>query len=240
MRVLGLVPARGGSKGVPRKNVRSLAGLPLLAWTAEAALGARALARVVLTTDDAEVAAVGRACGLEVPFLRPAALAGDAAPTLPAVQHALAHLESEGDQFDAVCLLQPTSPFRRSEDVDACVALLATGGADTVLSVLPVPAEHNPHWVYLRAPDGALRLATGEAAPVPRRQALPPAYHRDGAVYVTRRDVVMEGNSLYGARVLGYEMPPERGVNIDTPDDWARAEALAERLCAAAVGEGAA
>lgn len=229
MRVLGLVPARGGSKGVPRKNVRPLGGRPLVAWTAEAALGARALARVVLSTDDADVAVAGRACGLEVPFVRPAELARDDTPTLPVVQHAVRQLEAGGDRFDAVCLLQPTSPFRTSADIDACVALLAEG-ADTVLSVLPVPHEYNPHWVYVRGDGGALRLATGEAAPVPRRQALPPAFHRDGAVYVTRRDVVMEQGSLYGARVVGYETDPARAVNIDTPDDWARAERMVESL----------
>lgn len=232
LRVLGLVPARGGSKGVPRKNVRPLAGRPLLAWTADAARAARSLTRVVLSTDDAEVAAVGRACGLDVPFLRLPELARDDTPTLPVVQDVVRRLEAAGDRYDAVCLLQPTSPFRRSTDVDACVALLASGEADTVLSVLPVPAEYNPHWVYFRAPDGSLDLATREPAPIPRRQALPPAFHREGSVYVTRRDIIMERDSLYGPRVLGYEVDPARSVNIDTPDDWARAERVAERLCA--------
>lgn len=225
MRVLGLVPARGGSKGVPRKNIRPLGGRPLLQWTAEAALGARTLARVVLSTDDPEIADAGRRCGLEVPFLRPAELAGDRAPTLPAVQHALSELERTGDRFDAVCLLQPTSPFRTSEDIDACVTLLEEGGADAVVSVRRVPDEHNPHWVYFRDESGALRLSTGEAQPIPRRQELPPAFHREGSVYVTRRDVVM-GGSLYGTRLLAYEVDPARSVNIDTMDDWARAEAL--------------
>jgi CMP-N,N'-diacetyllegionaminic acid synthase len=226
MRVLGLVPARGGSKGVPRKNVRPLGGRPLLHWTAEAALAATRLSRVVLTTDDPEIAEVGGAGGLEVPFLRPAELARDETPTLPVVQHALRMLEAAGDRFDAVCLLQPTSPFRTPQDIDACVALLAAGDADAVVTVLRVPAEHNPHWVYFRGGDGALRLATGEAEPIPRRQALPPAFHRDGSVYVTRRDVVLDGHSLYGGRVLGYETDAARSVNVDDLDDWARAEAM--------------
>lgn len=225
MRVLGLIPARGGSRGVPRKNVRELCGRPLLAYTAEAALAARTLARVVLSTEDDEVAAVGRACGVEVPFRRPAALARDDTAMLPVVQHALAELEAAGDRFDAVCLLQPTNPLRQAADVDACVTLLATGAADAVVTVLPVPAEHNPHWVYFASEAGLLRLSTGEPTPIPRRQALPPAYHREGSVYVTRRDVVMHEHSLYGARLLGHLLDPARSVNIDTPDDWRRAEA---------------
>jgi CMP-N-acetylneuraminic acid synthetase len=225
MRVLGIVPARGGSKGIPGKNVRPLGGKPLLAWTAEAALAARRLSRVVLTTDDEKIAEVGRACGLEVPFLRPAELARDDTPTLPVLQHAVSELEKKGDRFDAVCLLQPTSPFRRAGDIDGCIELLESAGLDAVVSVLPVPPEHNPHWVYFRDGDGLLRLATREEQPIPRRQELPPAFHRDGAVYVTRREVLMEGNSLYGRRLGGF-IADSRSVNLDTPADWERAESL--------------
>lgn len=225
MRVLGIVPARGGSKGIPGKNVRPLGGKPLLAHTAEAALAARRLSRVVLTTDDEKIAEVGRSCGLEVPFLRPAELARDDTPTLPVLQHAVAELEKTGDRFDAVCLLQPTSPFRRAGDIDGCIELLETEGLDAVVSVLAVPPEHNPHWVYFRDGGGLLRLATGEDQPIPRRQELPPAFHRDGSVYVTRRDVLMEGNSLYGRRLGGF-LADSRSVNLDTPADWERAERL--------------
>jgi CMP-N-acetylneuraminic acid synthetase len=226
MRVLGLIPARGGSKGVPRKNVRALLGKPLLQYTADAALSSLRLARVVLSTDDAEIAEMGRACGLETPFLRPVDLAQDDTPTLPVVIHAISWLEARGDRFDAVCLLQPTNPLRRSGDIDACIDLLEATGADAVVSVLPVPAEHNPHWVYFEGKDGLLRLSTGEQAPLPRRQDLPPAFHRDGSVYVTRRDVVMQQDSLYGDSLVGYVMDPRRTVNIDSLEDWERAEAL--------------
>lgn len=231
MRVLGLIPARGGSKGVPRKNIKPLAGRPLLAYTADAALAAKSLARVVLTTEDEEIAAVGRACGLDVPFMRPAELAEDTTPTLPVVIHALRTLEAAGERFDAVCLLQPTNPLRSSADIDRCVELLQ--GADSVLSVLAVPHEYNPHWVYFRDEMGMLRLSTGEATPIARRQDLPPAYHRDGSVYVTRTEVVLTEKSLYGKRVLSYLIAPERSVNIDTLEDWERAERmLREAGCA--------
>ncbi len=226
MKVLGLIPARGGSKGVPRKNIRFLAGKPLLGYTAEAALAAKRLTRVVLSTDDEEIAEVGRGYGIEVPFLRPVELAEDITPTLPVVQHAIHFLELRGHQFDAVCLLQPTNPLRRTSDIDDCIELMESAKADTVFTMLAVPAEHNPHWVYFKNADSGLRLSTGESSPIPRRQDLPPAFHREGSVYVARRDVVMLGNSLYGARVIGYEIEGSRSVNIDNLEDWKKAERL--------------
>lgn len=226
MRVLGLIPARGGSKGMPRKNIRPLCGRPLLAYTADAAHGARLLSRTILSTDDPEIAEEGRRCGLDVPFLRPAELAQDTTPTLPVVIHALRWLEQHGEHVDAVCLLQPTHPLRGSDTIDACIALLATSGADAVVTLLPVPSQYNPHWVYWRDEDGRLRLSTGAAQPIPRRQDLPPAFHREGSVYVTRRDVVIEDHSLYGQNVVGQLVDPEWSVNIDGPADWQRAERL--------------
>lgn len=223
LRVLGLIPARGGSKGVPRKNIKLLCGKPLLEYTAQAALASRFLTRVILSTDDAEVAEVGIACGLEVPFLRPRDLAADDTPMLPVVQHAVRWMESQGESFDCVCLLQPTNPLRQAKDIDACIDLLEQSGADGVVTVLEVPSEYNPHWVYFQTREGALHLSTGEVEPISRRQDLPPAFHREGSVYVTRRNVVMCGNSLYGERLVGYRMDPAESVNIDTPEDWQRA-----------------
>lgn len=232
MKVLGVIPARGGSKGVPRKNIRLLHGKPLLQYTAEAALAAARLSRVILTTDDAEIAEVGRQCGLEVPFLRPAELALDDTPTLPVLQHAVRKVEEKGERYDAICLLQPTNPFRRPDVIDACIELLEDRCADCAITVLCVPPEHNPHWVFFPGSEGLLHLSTGEAAPIARRQELPPAYHREGSVYVTRRDVLMLQNSLYGKRVAGFLIDDAKSVNIDTQDDWKRAE---ERLAGAQV-----
>ncbi|MEP6903238.1 MAG: acylneuraminate cytidylyltransferase family protein, partial [Actinomycetota bacterium] len=147
MKVLGLIPARGGSKGVPRKNIRLLNGKPLLAYTAETALQCKTLARVILSTEDAEIADVGRTCGLDVPFMRPLELAQDSTPSLNVVRHALLTLQANGEDFDAICLLQPTNPLRRADDIDACVELLIRTKADSVISVLPVPHEYNPKWV---------------------------------------------------------------------------------------------
>lgn len=220
MRVLGLIPARGGSKGIPRKNLHPVNGQPLLALTIGPALAAARLDRVILSTDDEEIAAAGRALGADVPYLRPASLATDTAPTLPVIQHALSFCDESGDRFDAVCLLQPTSPMRTAADIDACIGLLESTGADSVFSMLPVPHHYNPHWVFEETGDGLLRLSTGEKQIIPRRQELPPAYHRDGSIYVTRRQTLLEGNSLYGSRIRGYLMNyGDTPVNIDTPQD---------------------
>lgn len=225
-KVLGLIPARGASKGVPRKNIKLLCGKPLLEYTAESALACRFLSRVILSTDDEEVAEVGLRCGLEVPFLRPAELAADDTPMLPVVQHSVRWMEQLGERFDAICLLQPTNPLRRAKDIDGCIELLMQSEADAVVTVLPVPAEYNPHWVYFEDNDGGLYLSTGDPSPIARRQDLPPAFHREGSVYVTRRDVVMEGNSLYGERLIGYRLDSAASVNIDTTEDWQRAAVM--------------
>jgi CMP-N-acetylneuraminic acid synthetase len=226
MRVLGLIPARGGSKGIPRKNIRPLAGKPLLQYTVEAAQATRRLCRLILSTDDAEIAEIGRRLGLEVPFLRPAELAADETPMLAVVQHCQKFLEERGQAYDAVCLLQPTHPLRGPETVDACIAQLDSSGADAVVTVLPVPQAFNPHWVYFQDGTGALRISTGEETPIPRRQDLPPAFCREGSVYVIRWDLPMRKDTLYGRDLRGFPVDPVRSINLDTPDDWARAEAL--------------
>ena len=229
MKVLGIIPARGGSKGIPRKNIKFLCGKPLLAYTIESASNARRLTRTILSTENQKIADVGRSLGIDVPFLRPPELSKDASPTLPVVQHALETLERRGEHYDAVCLLQPTNPLRRSADIDYCIELLEKTGADSVISVLPVPAKYNPNWVYWKYEDGRLCLSTGENEPIPRRQDLPPAFHREGSVYVTRTDVVRIQQSLYGKKILGYEISPEFSSNIDTPGDWQEIEGRISR-----------
>jgi CMP-N-acetylneuraminic acid synthetase len=229
VRILGLIPARGGSKSIPRKNIKDLCGKPLLQYTAEAALSSTLLTKVILSTEDKEIAEVGKRCGLEVPFLRPVELAGDETPTLPVVQHALQWFEDRKEHFDAVCLLQPTNPLRGADIIDACIKQLEESGADAVVTVLPVPAEYNPHWVYFQGDYGHLYLSTGEKTPISRRQDLPAAFHREGSVYVIHYKVVMQKSSLYGDRLIGFPIDPENSVNIDTPEDLRRAELLLKK-----------
>lgn len=225
MRVLGLIPARGGSKGIPRKNIRPLAGKPLIAWTIEAARQSRLLTRVILSTEDEEIAAVGRAWGVDVPFLRPVELAQDDTPTLPVVLHALKNCEKGGEIFDAVCLLQPTAPLRRPEWIDGCIERLASSDAEAVVTVCRIPDEYHPQWAIRKDTEGWLHFWSEGAIP-PRRQELPPVFHREGSVYVTRRRVLVEEGSLYGKKLAGFEVAREETVNLDTEEDWRRAEAM--------------
>lgn len=226
-RVLGIVPARGGSKGIPRKNIRLLDGKPLLAYTAAAALGSACLSRVLLTTDDEEIAEVGKGAGLEVPFMRPADLATDSTPMIDVVLHTLQWVQSRGEAYDAICLLQPTSPLRSGRTIDRCISSLWERDVETVVSVRPVPSEYNPHWVYFATPDGLLEPSIRNAQTIPSRQELPPAYHRDGSVFVARSQIVMTRHSLYGTKTLGLLSPEEEAFDLDTEEQW---ELLERRL----------
>lgn len=225
MKILGLIPARGGSKGIPGKNIKTLGGKPLLAYTAEAALAVPYLSDVVLTTEDQAIAEVGNTCGLSVPFLRPTHLATDSTPTLPVILHALDWFAQQGQHFDALCLLQPTNPFRTTAEILQGIELFQTQAADTVLSVRPVPKEYHPSWVYLPKADGSLGLASGDPQPIPRRQELSPAFHRDGSLYITKTSVILQRQSLYGDKVCGFE-PQSPYLNLDTMQDWHTAEAM--------------
>lgn len=228
MVAIGLIPARGGSKGIVRKNIAMLAGKPLLAWTAEAALGSRRLRGTILSTDDEEIASVGKACGLEVPFRRPPELASDTAPSIDVLTHAVQWLDAAGRQADLIVLLQPTAPLRTSEDIDGALSSLDRTQADSVVSVAEVPSHFSPEWQLSLSPASEIRLLDGRPLSeiVPRRQLLSKTFYRNGAVYAVRREVLTSRRSLYGERCVGYVMPAERSVNIDGPEELAEAERL--------------
>lgn len=226
MNILAVIPARGGSKGIPGKNIRLLGGKPLLAWSLEAARAANSVQEVIVSTEDAQIAKVAAALGAEPPFLRPAALAADQTPTLPVVQHLLDEFKRSGKIFDAVCLLQPTSPFRMPGFVETAIQKFLNSGADSLISVRKVPDEFNPHWIFEEGESGFLKLATGEETIITRRQDLPPAYQRDGSVYLTRTDVILEEKSLYGKKIAWLENQSPLHVNLDLPPDWEEAERL--------------
>lgn len=226
MKILGLIPARGGSKGIPGKNIKSLGGKPLLQYTFEAAKNSTLLSRVIMSSDDPEIIRIAEEIGLEVPFIRPAALAADNTSSLEVIQNALSFFGQKGENFDAVCLLQPTTPFRRSGLIDEAIGKYISGNFDSLLSVREVPAEFNPHWVFEKNESGGLRLATGEKEIISRRQELPVAYHRDGAIYITKVEVLQKQNSLYGNNIGFIDTTGDPYVNIDTPKDWKEAERL--------------
>ncbi|MGH7895511.1 MAG: cytidylyltransferase domain-containing protein [Candidatus Binatia bacterium] len=229
MKILAVVPARGGSRGIPRKNIRLLCGRPLLAWTADVARAAKTLDRVVLTTDDTEIAEVGRGAGLEVPFLRPAELARDDTPGVAPVLHALDWLAAhEGYRPDAVMLLQPPSPLRRAEHIEEAVALFERTGADCVVSICQ--PDYHPYWMKVIR-DGVLAPFMREGARYNARQELPPVYRTNGAIYLARADRVLERRTFELERTVPYVMRREDSVNIDDEFDWWIAEQrLRERV----------
>ena len=228
MKILGLIPARGGSRGVPGKNIKPLNGKPLIAYTIEAALKSSSLNRLIVSTDDADIAEISKKYGAEVPFKRPAELATDTSPSIDTVMHALDFFSREDVHFDAVCLLQPTVPFRAENDIDSAIQKFINTEADSLISVREVPHEYNPYWTFVAQSDSDfLCLAVGETKIISRRQDLPRAYYRDGAVYITRTGVIQNRRSLYGNRIAYFESTGMQAVNIDTREDWQNAQKMA-------------
>ena len=216
--VVGVITARGGSKSIPKKNIALLAGKPLIAWTIETALRSAALSRVIVSTNDIEIAEVAREWGAEAPFLRPAELARDDSPHIPVVVHAVEWLESHEDtRPDYVLLLQPTSPLRSVEDIDNAIRLGLEKDADSVVSVCQ--ASSHPYLAKCLTADGRLQDFVPKPEGYLPRQALTPAYVVNGALYLARRDVLIEKQTFYTERTYAYVMPPERSLDIDTPWD---------------------
>lgn len=230
MRVLGLIPVRGGSKGVPRKNEKVLHGKPLLQYTVESAKTATKLTQVVVSTEDDALFMLAQKLGVTPPFKRPLELAQDTSGSLDVVRHAILALKEQGQEFDAVCLLQVTNPFRAKGMIDTAITAFIEAQTDALVSVLPVPHEYNPHWVFEPDTKGHLKVATGEMQIIKRRQDLPPAFIRDGAIYLTKTEVILQENSLFGTSVGYIVSDPQRHVNIDTLQDWKKAEELAKKL----------
>lgn len=216
---LGLIPARGGSKRLPGKNLRRLGGKPLIAWTIEAALGAAMLDRVVVSTDDPAIARVSETHGAEVPFVRPPGLSTDTATSLDVVLHALEALPP----VDFVVLLQPTSPLREAADIDAAVRLAHDRRADAVVSVCPT--DHPPEWCNVLPEDGSMAGFLREEVRGVRSQDLPTSYRLNGAIYVYRRARLLRERAFaMDETCYAYVMPSGRSVDIDTELDLELAE----------------
>lgn len=223
-RFLGLIPARGGSKGIPRKNLALLAAKPLIQYTIDAALNCRSLDRVILSTDDEEIAEYGRRAGVEVPFIRPAELATDQASTRLVQRHALQWCEAdEGDLPEALVTLQPTSPLRTHQHIDQAVLRFREGNADSVLGVTPV--RDHPYEV-VGFSEGSMYRPVARPAHVVRRQQYPTFFKINGAIYVTKSSILLERDTGYGERVLDYQMEPEESVDVDSLYDLQIADAL--------------
>jgi len=223
VRVLGVITARGGSRGVPRKNLREVGGTSLVALAVRQAAAASSLARTIVSTEDEEIARTAREAGGDVPFMRPAGLAEDTTPTLPVLLHALEQCEAAGDPpYTHVCILQPTSPLRLPADIDRAVAAALVPGADSAVTV-----SETVHPVKLkRIEDGELVPYVEPEQEGVRRQDLGvPAYARNGAVYVIRRETLLAGR-LFGDHCRAVVMPRERSIDVNGPADLVLVEAL--------------
>ncbi len=231
MRFVAVIPARGGSKGIPRKNVLDLSGRPLIAWTIDAALKSAVFDRILISTDDDEIAAIARRYGAEVPFLRPAELATDEASSLSVVRHAVDwYVNAQQGQAVAVMLLQPTSPFRNASDIRTAASLASSALDSEHLNVVAVKrCTHDPRWSF--RVDGLNTLqplfVTDRS---PRRQDAGEMYQPNGAIYVSSTSRLLSGGSWYDDPVKAYVMPEDRSIDIDSPWDLEVARLIAARL----------
>lgn len=218
-RVLAVIPARGGSKGLPGKNIKVLAGKPLIAWTIEAALSTAELDRVIVSSDDPDILETAVACGAEAPFVRPRELAGDDTPGIAPVLHALDALP---EIYDYVALLQPTSPLRTAGDIRAALELCLERSAPACVSVCE--PRHKPWWMFGLDAQGRLSPLFSEVPA--RRQDMPAVYALNGAVYVARVAWLRQTRAFVGPETAAYCMPPERSLDIDSAFDFRLAESL--------------
>lgn len=218
-RVLGIIPARGGSKGVLRKNIRDVAGRPLIAYTIDAARASRLLTRCIVSTDDQETAQIAAMLGCEV-MARPVDLAQDDTPTVLVIKHVFEMLEAQGESFDYGLVLQPTSPLRTGLDIDSALQALFQSDADSIVSVYQV-SDHHPARMYRM--ENEHLISFDEIFSTTRRQELPPVYHRNGAIYAFHRSL-LEQDTLLGNNIISYIMAEDRSLNIDTEYDLVLAD----------------
>ena len=225
MKSLAIVPARAGSKRLPGKNLRLLHGKPLICWTLEAALQAQGIDRVIVSTDSAEIAEVSRQSGADVPFMRPSDLAEDTTTTQDVIEHAIETLSKQGEQYDRIVLLQPTSPLRTARHIEEALALFERKGALSVISVSP--AEHPPQWINRLGPEGEMNHFLDAVNRKRRSQDFAGYYQLNGAIYIADTDALLRHHSFYlDERCYGYVMSRRDGIDIDTEIDWYVAEAL--------------
>lgn len=222
-RVLAVIPARGGSKGVPRKNVRLLAGKPLIAWTIEEAKKSKYIDRLILTSEDDEIIETAKAYGCEIPFIRPSELAGDTTSGIAPILHALEQIEG----YDYIVVLQPTSPFRLVGDIDSCIKRLIETKSPACVSV--TESGSSPYWMYKVNEAGMMQPLIQQEELITNRQELPIAYVLNGAVYVAEVDWFMQSQSFLTKDTTAFVMPKERSYDIDTEEDFLWSEWLMNR-----------
>jgi N-acylneuraminate cytidylyltransferase/CMP-N,N'-diacetyllegionaminic acid synthase len=225
LRVLGFVTARGGSKGLPGKNLRDLCGKPLIAWSIETALRSETIDELVVSTDSQEIADVSRRYGAEVPFLRPSALATDTATSIAVVAHAIDWLRAAGREYDILVLIEPTSPLRETHDVDAAVRQMIDAQAGAIVSVCRADATH-PAFIYRKGAGERLTPYDIELATSPRRQDVEPMFFLEGTVYASKIGTLLERGTFCHEGTVGYEVPKWKSPEVDDIVDFLLIEAI--------------
>lgn len=219
MSVLGIITARGGSKGIPNKNITKILGKTLLQYTFDVAKKSSNIDRIILSTDDKAISEHGKDLGLDVPFVRPSYLATDKSKSIDVAKHAILVLEEVGESYDYILLLQPTNPLRTVEDIDNSIKLISETNADSVISFSDVGERHPARMKHIDNNGWVINPPFAEAFEGQRRQELEPIYLRDGSIYLTKRDVIVNQNSFQGNKCQAYIIPKERAWNIDEPID---------------------
>jgi CMP-N,N'-diacetyllegionaminic acid synthase len=228
MRILATICARGGSKGVPNKNIRLLNGKPLIAYTIECAKKYTKFDRIIVSTDSPKIAEIAKQYGADVPFLRPKELATDTSPKIPVLQHAVRYLEQEeNDRYDLIVDLDPTSPLRTVEDIENCVNKMIEKNPNVVFSV--TPAHKNPYFNMVEEKDGKVYLCKKLDAPITRRQDAPTVYAMNASIYVYKKDFLLNTDSVFSDNTMAVVMPEERSIDIDRPIDFEFVEFLMKR-----------
>ena len=224
LNILGIIPARGGSKGIKLKNIKLLGKEPLIAYTIKSALGSKYLTEIIVSTDSIEIQKISQNFGVKAPFIRPEELSTDLVPTLPVLQHAINFCESNYDiRYDIIVLLQPTCPFRTSEDIDKCIEILIEKDYDSVVSVVDVEGHH-PLRMKRLYEDRLINYIDQGSEDMRPRQILPKVFIRNGAIYATKIKIIKNQNLLVSEDCGGYIMPQNRSINIDNHVDFAIAE----------------
>lgn len=226
-RILGIIPARAGSKGLPRKNILPILGKPLIAWTIEEARSSKYLDKIIVSTESDEIAGISKKYGAEVPFKRPKDLATDEAKVIDVIFHARDFFAKKNIYYDFILLLQPTSPLRKAEDIDGCIELCFRRKANACVSV--TEPDKSPYWTYLLNSEGKMRPLIKTGGTTARRQDLPKVYILNGAVYIAKSKWLEKERTFVTKETLGYFMPKERSLDIDTEIDFKFISFLASR-----------
>lgn len=226
MRVLGVIPARGGSKGLPKKNIMKLGDKPLIAWSIDTALKSTLIDKVIVSTDCIEISDIAKKYGAKVPFIRPSELASDTATSKDVLLHTVEYFQSEKERYDYIVLLQPTTPFRKAEDIDAMINKAIDSDVDMVVSVTETTS--NPYYVLFEE-DGAGLLKKSKEATFTRRQDCPNVYEYNGSIYVIKTSALLDQDTLMLDKVIKYEMDKFHSVDIDDQFDFDYAKFLLEK-----------